>query len=49
LKSETKQQGLTKHNLLDLTFGTKQQKQNNTKLEGNEKIPFAPLSFVSLC
>ncbi len=34
---KTKQQGLTKHNLLNLTFGTEHKKQNNTKLEGNEK------------
>jgi hypothetical protein len=34
---KTKQQGLTEHNLLDLTFRTKQQKQNITKLEGDEK------------
>jgi len=34
---KTKQQGLTEHNLLDLTFGIEQQKQNSTKLEGNEK------------
>jgi hypothetical protein len=34
---KTKQQGLTKHNLLDLIFGIEQQKQNNTKLKGNEK------------
>jgi hypothetical protein len=34
---KTKQQGLTEHNLLDLTFETEQQKQNITKLEGNDK------------
>jgi hypothetical protein len=27
----------TKHNLLDLTLEIEQQKQNNIKLEGNEK------------
>jgi len=27
---------------MNLTFKTKQQKQNNTKLEGNEKIIFSP-------
>jgi len=36
-----KQQGLTEHNLLDLTFGTEQQKQNSTKLGQWPIVQFA--------